>query len=580
VRRVQRRQPETADLLRLIKLLPALLIAAILGGSDSLSSGQTPGDTGSAYGRLARNVFAGSSEPLIDLRGSDAWFSGLSVTGFLQNTSGMWANSAALTNFGRQAGEHHGANSLAVERELMQLDTNYLLNADNQFFTRFWLVYEPPYPWEAGNIAGPNLIYDKSQSEIYNRYDVRDAYWKSTAGPLTLFAGRQIVTWGESIAFRVGDVVNPQDLSWNFGFANLEQSRMPLWMIHPIMSVPSLGPFSSNFVEGIWTPAWQPLYDGVSYADQRYQGQDSVAGSVNLLSPSGGRFDPYPYPFSTADQTPAGQQAAFPQIRHFVSPFQTYRLPCDTWANSTEGVRLHTLIQGAEITALYWHAHQLNPTNFVIGQAPAGQNLQFQYPQLNDLGVTFNRPIYLGGETLSSLPLVLRSEGVWQDRTPFNTINPARASAVEYSSTLNTLVALDLDDLEAPWLSSTAGLTANLEWNNYTILSPSKNFVYGGYTERWRHNEENLLFNAGTSWWWGAVAPTFTSIYNPDGATWEFFPNVVFTPPWSNKYSLMLQYIGILSNDKYSAYAGGVFKGKSLLLLQFQYNFDLIRGKS
>src|SRR5271167_1597240 len=84
------------------------------------------------------------------------------------------------------------------------------------------------------------------------------------------------------------------------------------------------------------------------------------------------------------------------------------------------------------------------------------------------------------------------AEGVWQDRTPFNTINPARSSAVAYSSTLNTLVAFDLDDLETPWLSSTGGLTINLEWNNYTILSPNDNLVYGGYAERWRHNEENL----------------------------------------------------------------------------------------
>lgn len=539
-----------------------------------------PDDASSGYGRFARNLLAGSNEPFIDVSGSGQWFNGFSLSGFLQNTSGMWDNSSALTNFGRQAGEHHGANSLAVERELMQLDANYLLNADNQFFVRFWLVYEPPYPWEAGNIAGQNLIYDKSQSEIYNRYDVRDAYWKSTFGPLTWFAGRQIVTWGESIAFRVGDVINPQDLSWNFGFANLEQSRLPVWMFHPILSIASVGPFNANFVEGIWAPAWQPLYDGVSYADQRYQGLDSVAGSVNLLAPSGGRFDPYPYPFSIRTQTPVGQQPAYPQIRNFTSPFQTYRLPSATWANSTEGVRLHTLVEGAEVTALFWHAHQLNPANFVLGQGPAGQNLQFQYPQLNDLGVTLNRPIYLGGATLSSVPLVLRSEGVWQDRTPFNTINPARPSAVEYSSTLNTLVALDLDDLQAPWLSSTGGLTTNLEWNNYTILSPNKDLVYGGYAERWRHNEENLLFNASTSWWWGAAVPTFTSIYNPDGDTWELFPNVVFTPPWSNKYSLMLQYIGILSNDKYSSFAGGVFKGKSILLMQFQYNFDLIRGKS
>ncbi len=549
-------------------------------GTSLRSYGQTTSDISSDIGRFAQGIFVGSNEPFADVNGSSPWLSGLSLSGFIQNTSGMWVNSSALTNFGRQAGEHHGANSLAVERELMQLDANYLLNADSYFFVRFWLVYEPPYPWEAHNIAGPNLNYDRSQSQIYNRYDVRDAYWKLTTGPLTLFVGRQIVTWGESIAFRVGDVINPQDLSWNFGFANLEQSRMPLWMLHPILSIPNCGPLEGNFVEGVWAPAWQPLYTGISYADRRYSGQGSVAGAVNLLAPSGGRFDPYPYPFSTPAQTPAGQQAAFPQIQNLASPFQSYRLPVDTWANSIGGVRMHTLISNAELTALYWHGHQLNPASFVTGNVATGQHLQFRYPQFNDVGVTINRPIYLAGETLSSVPLVLRSEGVWQDRTPFNTINPERSSAIDYSSTLNTLAALDIDDLAAPWLSSTGGLTANLEWNNYTILSPNKNLVYSGYGERWRHNEENLLFSANTSWWWGAVVPTFTSIYNPDGNTWELFPNVVLTPPWSNKYSLMLQYIDVLSNDKYSAYAGGVFKGKNILLMQFQYNFDLIRGKS
>ena len=255
----------------------------------------------------------------------------------------------------------------------MQLDANYLLNANNQFFVRFWLVYEPPYPWEARNIAGPNLVYDKSQSEIYNRYDVRDAYWKSTDGPLTWFAGRQIVTWGESIAFRVGDVVNPQDLSWNFGFANLEQSRMPLWMLHPILSIPSVGPFNANFVEGIWAPAWQPLYDGrqlrrskIPRARQRGRlGQLAGAERRPLRSLSVSVFD-------TPRRPQPASRRPFRRYIHFVSPFQTYRLPSDTWANSAEGVRLHTLVEDAEITALYWHAHQLNPTNFVIGQAPGG----------------------------------------------------------------------------------------------------------------------------------------------------------------------------------------------------------------
>jgi hypothetical protein len=313
-------------------------------------------------------------------------------------------------------------------------------------------------PWEAHN---SELVYDKSQSDFYNRYDIRDAYWKNTTGPLTLFLGHQIVTWGESIAFRVGDVINPQDLSWNFGFANLEQSRLPLWMVHPILSLHRWGLFSSNFAEGGWAPAWQPLYTSVNYADRRYSGQDSVAGAVNLLPPNGGRFDTYPYPFMTAADTPPGAQPAFPQINEFVSPFQTWALPADQWANSVEGLRLHTLTENTHITTIYWHGHQLNPISFVEGTPESGQVLQMRYPQLNDVGVTMNRPVYLEPTLLSDLFFVLRSEAVWQDRTPFNTINPARRGAVVYSSTLSTLVALDVDTMAAPWLTSTGNLTIN-----------------------------------------------------------------------------------------------------------------------
>jgi len=351
-------------------------------------------------------------------------------------------------------------------------------------------------------------------------------------------------------------------------------------MVHPILSLPKIEPFGSNFVEGIWAPAWQPEYTSVDYADRHYQGQYDVAGAVNLLPPGGGRFDAYPYPYTTPAQTPAGLQAAFPQIKSFLPPSLSYALPSDTWANSVEGFRLHTLMENAEITMLYWHSHQLNPAGFVVGTVQSGQKLQFRYPELNDIGVTMNRPIYLEGDVLSSLPFVLRTEAVWQDRAPFNTINASRSSGVIYSSTLNTLLALDVDTLPAAWLTTTGSLTANLEWNNYTILSPNKAMVYGGYAERRRHNEENLLLSASTSWWWGAVAPTIAGIYNPDGNTWELFPNVVFTPPWTDKYFLSVQYIGILSNDKYSAYAGGVFKGKSIVFMQFQYNFELIRGNS
>ena len=214
----------------------------------------------SSYSQFGGNLLTGGNAPYLDLSQSPSPLGGLSVSGFLNNSTGMWANSSALRSFGRSSGEHHGSNSLAVERNWIQVDTNYVLDGNNRFFLRFWGVYEPSYPWESRDLLGPGGQYDRSAPDFYNRYDVRDAFWKNTTGPLTTFFGRQIVTWGESLAFRVGDVINPQDLSWNFGFANLEQSRLPLWMVHPILNLPELKPFEGNFIEGVWTPAWQPLY--------------------------------------------------------------------------------------------------------------------------------------------------------------------------------------------------------------------------------------------------------------------------------------------------------------------------------
>src|SRR5947209_9376677 len=154
-------------------LVPMATLACILA-TRSASIAQEPNSNAPLHHALGESLWLGSNAPLVDVSRSWRSLRGLSLTGYFQTTSGMWANSSALTNFGRSSGEHHGANSLAVERNLLQLDCNYFLDGDNSWFVRFWGVYEPPYPWEAHNIAGPNLAYDKSQSDFYNRYDIPD----------------------------------------------------------------------------------------------------------------------------------------------------------------------------------------------------------------------------------------------------------------------------------------------------------------------------------------------------------------------------------------------------------------------
>ena len=120
----------------------------------------------------------------------------------------------------------------------------------------------------------------------------------------------------------------------------------------------------------------------------------------------------------------------------------------------------------------------------------------------------------------------------------------------------------------------------NIEWQNYTILSPAKTISYVFTPEQQRHNEENLLINLTDSWYWGDIIPDLVGIYNPDGNTFLLFPNLFLVPPWSSKYSMLLEYIGILGNDPLSSFAGGGFKGKSIFLMQFQYNFSFLQSRN
>src|ERR1700689_4428915 len=211
----------------------------------------------------------------------ESWLSGLHVSGFLSQTFGMWQNPENLRQYTK------ARNSLATSRTWLQVDENYRLNENNNFFMREWFVYEPPYSWNSANGTG------KYGNGFYNQYTVRDAWWENKTGPVTTYVGNQIVVWGQSLAFRVGDVINPVDTTWGFGFATLEQSRIPQWMVDPIWNLPEFGPFESSFLEGVLDPRLQPMWNSCDYADHRYDGECNVnAGSVNNGFPAGVGFEP------------------------------------------------------------------------------------------------------------------------------------------------------------------------------------------------------------------------------------------------------------------------------------------------
>jgi hypothetical protein len=602
--------------------------------------------------------------------GEQSWLSGLHISGYGSQTFGMWQNPPALQAY------TSSRNNLAVARSLLQVDENYRLNENNTFFAREWFVYEPPYSFNSAN----NGIYHSSTNYVgpggsnpfckaspscaktasggtsfghyingyYNTYELRDAWWENKTGPLTTFIGNQIVVWGQSLAFRVGDVINPANTCWAFGFANLEQSRVAQWMIHPILNLPEWGPFTSNFLELVVEPGFQPNWQPTQYQDpQRKYRSALTAGRALPCLPSAehgpsARFDvQYPTePIFGADWTTSllgshsgggNPQASRPGVTGLVSttasrefficePFRSltapgfnpyapflkhfhpkcnlglskgndknapsigngslvdvgfFQIPGMQPQNWNEGVRFHTLYGATEWTALYYYDSTNGGGPATIKWTPFTNLWAYQYPAINQFAVTVDRPVPAPASIAEYFPAVFRGEMRYQNHTSVDTTQFQDMNSQRWSDRVDYMLALDLDQAYAPWLTSTGNLSANLEMVQTTIMDDCKLCWNGNALDaHLLKNDVSVLFNIGTSWWWSDFAPTWTMIWNPKGDTFALFPSIVLNPPWTKKYFMKLQAIEILGGDKMSGI--GLFKGQNYLIAQFQYNFNVM----
>jgi hypothetical protein len=630
------------------------LLAQVGGVSGAAAGGAGAGGAGAAGPGAEPGAAGGTSATGFE----SSWLSGLHISGYASQTFGMWQNPTALKAYTRSR------NNLAVARSLLQIDENYRLNENNTFFMREWFVYEPPYSYNSANnpfySAGTpfHSSFGTYMNGFYNNYQVRDAWWENKTGPLTTFIGNQIVVWGQSLAFRVGDVVNPTDTCWAFGFANLEQSRTPQWMIHPILNLPEFGPFTSNFAEVVAEPGFAPAYwpdtgspIGKDPYDQysnsltaarvdpclpagshgpsaRFDVQYStnpIFGANYILSPTGpystfaaqlsgpcvtggpcvgsNMVDPpASREFFICDPVLTGPLAAFDNPYHLKAPFKCnlalnkmqgawgpigdgqavdtgyWRVPGMQPENWNEGIRLHTLYGATEWTALYYNDNTNGLGEGEIGTlrwTPFTNLWTYRMEDVQEGAVTMDRPVPVPAAFAEYIPAVFRGEVEYVNHQSFETQQLNNMNGERYSDVVNYMLALDIDQAYAPWLTATGNLTANLEMLHNIVMDDCKQCYTGNdLNETQLKNNVSLLFNLGTSWWWSDFAPTWTMIWNPKGDSFALFPSLVLNPPWTKAYFLKLQAIEILGGDKEAGV--GLFKGQSYLIAQFQYNFNLL----
>ena len=79
-------------------------------------------------------------------------------------------------------------------------------------------------------------------------------YFDLSRGPLFFRLGRQNLSWGETDIFRLLDNINPLDNTFGGISEELDDRRIPLWMLRGSYNLGTLGPLSSITLESFWVP--------------------------------------------------------------------------------------------------------------------------------------------------------------------------------------------------------------------------------------------------------------------------------------------------------------------------------------
>jgi hypothetical protein len=116
------------------------------------------------------------------------------------------------------------------------------------------------FMYEAVYNVGPQAFRDVRAADRDNidkfkqSYDLWEFYFDFSRGPIFLRIGKQNLAWGETDTFRLLDAINPLDNTFGGPFEDLDDRRIPLWMLRGSYNFGTVGPVSSTMIEMFWVP--------------------------------------------------------------------------------------------------------------------------------------------------------------------------------------------------------------------------------------------------------------------------------------------------------------------------------------
>jgi hypothetical protein len=482
------------------------------------------------------------------------------IYGFLRNNTGIFT-APAVSEFQRNG------NQLATERTWFRGYGDFKFNKQFRLWIATQLVYEPWYKYEQGNPVSENggpQQHRRSGWKTYSEFDdindvLREAYieWKPNLSN-TIKVGRQIVIWGEALTSRVGDVIHPDDTRFNFAFANLEDTRIPQWMLRGIHNLPFFGDTSFEWL------AIAPIVEGQYYVNR--------LTTANVIP--GQRFSIQPEDRNaTLEALPQGP-LTIPTFAIFGDRSGPKEIYPDGSAGWRYGVRTNTLLGGYQFTFSYFHTHEYNPLpswGAVRLQIPVGpgvfapvRDLYLSHPYMDIIGASVNKQL--------PWPGVVRSEVVYSPNKPLVTFNfsPTEDSVVR-RDWLKYLVAYDLTGFFYFSWHKDAAFDVSLEHIGEWIPNAS-DLQYAIYYTKFPTYHAAFNMRISTSWFYNKIGTALVFGYDTFGDSGIMMPSISYTPArFKDNLVFTLQYIGIYGDSKYEGI--GILKNKDMVVLTTQYNF-------
>ena len=533
----------------------------------------------------------------------------VTIWGFLRNNLGMFERTQEFTNSGNQ---------LATARTWLRAYMDWKMSEQFKFYTAVQFVWEPWYKVEEGNTQSENggpQQHRKSGWKTYSEFDdvndvIREVYieWKPSKKHTIKF-GRQIAIWGEALTNPVGDVIQPTDSRFAFAFANIEDTRIPQYMIRGIHDIDSLNSSFEWIVNPLLTEGKYTVNRTAEYANQNGDGGAEQRFAIHPED----RFYPgrsvapgswlYYFPFNPGSTmsprynfSDLASLVTWPIASSFYEwiptipgnglwipselPYVHTKYP-DNFEDTRFGFRTSTLLAGYQFGFSYWHTHAYDPVVSRGGVFGAYREYEISYPTYDIIGFYMNKQL--------PWPGVIRAEMIYSPNKPFNTFNiispytnlqgfpPSNPYAVSTEDCVvrrdyvKYMIAYDLNSFFYFDWHKTAAFDITFEHQGEWVPNSSElqQIIYVDKVPNY-HAAFNIRIS--TNWYYNRLATDIVFSYDTFGNSMLFMPTIKWMPGWMNqKFSAELKYIGLMGDNDYEGL--GMFRKKDMVILTTQFNF-------